>query len=56
MKKYKVSLTFIETVEAEDEEDAKLIANDNDRWCTLNYAKTYLLANEIKEVQCQDIK
>ena len=27
MKKYKVSLTFIETVEAEDEEDAKLIAN-----------------------------
>ena len=28
MKKYKVSLTFIETVEAEDEEDAKLIAND----------------------------
>ena len=29
MKKYKVSLTFIETVEAEDEEDAKLIANDN---------------------------
>ena len=29
MKKYKVSLTFIETVEAEDDEDAKLIANDN---------------------------
>ena len=29
MKKYKVSLTFIATVEAEDEEDAKLIANDN---------------------------
>ena len=29
MKKYKVSLTFIETVDAEDEDDAKLIANDN---------------------------
>ena len=29
MKKYKVVLTFIETVEAEDEDDAKIIANDN---------------------------
>jgi len=29
MKKYKVSLTFIETVDAEDEDDAKLIANEN---------------------------
>ena len=28
-KKYKVILTFIETVEAENEDDAKLIANDN---------------------------
>ena len=29
MKKYKVILTFIETVDAEDEDDAKLIANEN---------------------------
>ena len=28
-KKYKVVLTFIDTVDAEDEEHAKLIANDN---------------------------
>ena len=29
MKKYKVILTFTETVEAEDEDDAKLVANEN---------------------------
>ena len=39
-----------------DEGEIIFYDNDNDRWCTLNYAKTYLLANEIKEVQCQDIK
>ena len=29
MKKYKVELVFVETVEAENEDDAKLIAYDN---------------------------
>tara|TARA_B100001113_G_C20957591_1_gene555984 strand:+ start:136 stop:285 length:150 start_codon:yes stop_codon:yes gene_type:complete len=29
MKKYKVELTFIDTIEAKSEEAAKLIANEN---------------------------
>jgi hypothetical protein len=29
MKKYKVKLVFVETVEAENEDDAKCIANEN---------------------------
>ena len=43
MKKYKVELVFVETVEAESEDDAKCIANEN------VFASCYTEA-EVKEI------
>jgi hypothetical protein len=44
MKKYKVELTFIDTIEAENEETAKLIANENVIFSSYDEA-------EVKEIQ-----
>ena len=44
MKKYKVELVFVETVEAENENDAKCIANEN------VFASCYTEA-EVKEIR-----
>ena len=46
MKKYKVILTFIETVDAENEDDAKLFANEN------VFASCYAEA-DVKEIKAK---
>jgi len=47
MKKYRVELVFVETVEAENEDDAKCIANEN------VFASCYTEA-DVKEIKKEE--